>query len=736
MPGLFGTAPSMPPRLEQTGRPWPFRNVIPEIEAWLEAERDHLPLWLPVAIGGGITAWFLLPGAPSWAGFLSLCLAAACLCAMMPGGGRLPRVALRLALALALGCGIAWLRAEQVRAPILARPQVTRFTGLIEAIEPQPARGLTRLTLAPDVGSTLPPRVRLNIEQEFLPPGLAIGARVALRARLMPPAPPAVPGAYDFARVAWFRGLGATGRALDPPVLIDPGPREHGFWAWLGGLRNRLTAHILTATGGAEGAIAAAFVTGDQGAIPESDAEAMRRSGLAHLLSVSGLHITAVVGGAMLLALRLLALSPRLALRAPLLPVAAGVGALAGIAYTFIAGAEVPTVRSCVAALLVVAGIVIGREAMTLRLVAAGALVVMLFRPEAIAGPSFQLSFAAVTAIVALHEHPWMRARFGPADVGRRMRIARELGSLLLTGLAVELALMPIGIFHFHRAGLYGALANIVAIPLTTFIVMPLEALALALDGFGFGAPAWWLVGRSLALLLGIAHHVADLPGAVTALPSMPRGAFALIVGGGLWLALWRTRVRRLGLAPLALGLGWAIATPAPDLLITGDGRHVAVRTAGGELALLRPRAGDYVRGMFGETAGTLAEAGAIETLPGARCGADLCGFDIVRGGRRWRVLATRSSYLIDTRVMADACATADIVISDRRLPRTCRPRWLKADRALLAETGGLAIAFASGRVETVTESARGHAWSSFAPLPPRKPYRRLTQANNSHDNQ
>ncbi|TVV73121.1 ComEC/Rec2 family competence protein [Sphingomonas solaris] len=695
-------------------------RLVAGAERWLDAERDHLPLWLPVALGGGITAWFVLAGSAQWAGFILLMAALACACAMAPGGGRLPRTGVWLALLLALGCGIVWLRAEQVRAPRLARPQVARFEARVEAVEPQPARGMVRLRLAPDGAAGLPPRLRVNVDEDKMPAGLATGARVALRARLMPPAPAAVPGAYDFARVAWFQGLGATGRALDPVRIVDAGPRGHGFWEWLGGLRNRLSAHIRAAAPGPEGAIAAAFATGDQGAIPEDDAEAMRRSGLAHLLSVSGLHVTAVVGGVMLLALRLLALSPRLALRAPLLVIAAGAGALAGIAYTFIAGAEVPTVRSCVAALLVLGGIVIGREAMTLRLVATGALVVLLFRPESIAGPSFQLSFAAVTAIVALHEHPWTRGMFGPAEESRARRLARGLGSLLLTGLVVELALMPIAIFHFHRAGLYGAVANIVAIPLTTFVVMPLEALALVLDPIGLGAPAWWLTDRSLALLLAIAHHVADLPGAVTALPSMPHGAFALMALGGLWLALWRTRVRALGWLPIAIGLGWTLATPPPDLLVTGDGRHLAVRGNDGHLSLLRERAGDYVRDMLGETSGVIGEAGTIDALPGARCGADLCVFDVVRGGRRWRVLATRSPYLVDIAAMNLACAGADIVVSERRLPRTCRPRWLRIDRVLLAETGGLAIALAPGRIETVAATANGHPWSLFGPLPAR----------------
>ena len=203
---------------------------------------------------------------------------------------------------------------------------------------------------------------------------------------------------------------------------------------------------------------------------------AMRRSGLTHLLSVSGLHITAVVAAAMLLSLKLLALSERLALRFRLVLVSAGVAAAAGIGYTLLTGAQVPTVRSCVAALLVLRGIALGREAISLRLVAVGALVVLLIRPEALAGPSFQMSFAAVTAIVALHSTHWARRLFERREEGIIGAHRARCSAIIMTGLAVELALMPMALFHFHRAGLYGVVANIVAIPLTTFVIMPLRS--------------------------------------------------------------------------------------------------------------------------------------------------------------------------------------------------------------------------------------------------------------------
>ena len=682
------------------------------IERWLEAERDQLPLWLPVALGGGVTAWFVLPDPHGWAAALLACLAVGLGALALGRHGRLLRALGIGALAGALGLSLVWWRAERVAAPVLAGPTIASFTADVERVEPLAARGLARLTLLPRAGAddgrggavALPPRVRVNLQEEDAPAELAAGAVVKLRARLMPPPIAAVPGAYDYARQAWFDGIGGTGRGFAPVEVLRPGKGE-------GGLRASLSRHITARLPGSEGGIAAALATGDIGAIGQEDSDAMRRAGLAHLLSVSGLHITAVVAATMLVVLRLLALSPWLALRVRLPLVAAVAGAAAAIGYTALTGWQVPTIRSCVAALMVLAALAMGREAVTLRLVATGAVVVLLFRPEAVAGPSFQLSFAAITAIVALHEHPRVAAWFGPHEESRWRRWGRGLVSLLVTGLIVELALMPIAAWHFHRAGLYGALANIVAIPLTTFMVMPLEALALALDLAGLGAPVWWLAGHGLAGLLWLARAVAAAPGAVAALPVMPAGAFALMIAGGLWLALWRTRWRRFGLLPLAAGAFWALATPGPDLLVTGDARHLAVRMPDGRLALLRERAGDYTRSMLAESGGVDGELPLLEEQAQARCSRDLCLTEVTAGGRRWRVLATRSAYPVPAAELVAACRAADIVVSERWLPRGCAPRWLKLDRPVVAKTGGVAITLASGRVQTVRRPGDLHPW-------------------------
>ena len=697
------------------------------VERWLEAERDQLPLWLPVALGGGVTAWFVLPDPRSWMVALLLFLAAGAGALALGRHGRLLRALGIGALAAALGLALIWWRAESVAAPVLGKPTIATFTATVERAEPLAARGLVRLTLAPRPGASdgrsgtvaLPPRLRTNLEEADAPVGLTAGAVVRLRARLTPPPTAAVPGAYDYARQAWFDGIGATGRGFAPVAVLAAGRGE-------GGLRVALSRHITARLPGSEGGIAAALATGDVGAIGEADSDAMRRAGLAHLLSVSGLHITAAVAATMLVALKLLALSPWLALRVRLPMIAALAGAMAAIGYTALTGWQVPTIRSCVAALLVLAALAMGREAVTLRLVATGAVIVLLFRPEALAGPSFQLSFAAITAIVALHEQPRVAAWFGPHEEGRWRRWGRGLVSLLVTGLVVELALMPIAAWHFHRAGVYGALANIVAIPLTTFVVMPLEALALVLDLGGLGGPVWWLAGQALAGLLWLAHVVAAAPGAVAALPAMPMEAFALMAVGGLWIVLWRTRWRRLGVMPLAVGASWALATPGPDLLVTGDARHLAVRLSDGRLALLRERAGDYTRSMLAESGGVDGELPLLEEQAAARCSRDLCVAELEGGGRRWRVLATRSAYPVPAGELIAACRAADIVVSERWLPRGCVPRWLKLDRSAVARTGGVAITFAGGRVQTVQKVGDRHPWNMAVRLAsPREGWRK-----------
>ncbi|MCC6925589.1 MAG: ComEC/Rec2 family competence protein [Novosphingobium sp.] len=697
-------------------------SSVDQIEQFLANSRFERGPWLVVALAGGIALWFALANEWQWLAAMALCLGLALASlAGLAGEGRYPylrQAGILLPLAVAAGCGLVWTKSTLAGTEPIARPMVVQIDGKVLEREEQPAEHRVRLRLAtrePETARAIVVRVNLDLDNDL--PALGEGATVRLRARLVPPAPPMLPGGYDFARSAWFSGIAATGGVLGRPIVLAKGEREGALLR----LQRSLSQHVRMNLQGSPGALAAAFASGDRGAIAPEDEDAMRDAGLTHLLSISGLHVSAVIAATYFLALRLLALLPWLALRVRLPILAAGVGASAGIGYTLLTGAEVPTIRSCIGAVLVMLALVLGREPLSMRMVAVGAFVILLIWPEALMGPSFQMSFAAVIAIVALHGSERLRGWLAPHEEPWWARGLRGFGSLLLTGVVIELALMPIGLFHFHRSGLYGALANVVAIPLTTLASMPLIALALLFDAVGAGAPFWWLAGKSLELLLALAHWTAAMPGAVTMMPGMGRGTFALFVLGGLWLALWHGRVRLLGLAPVLVASVLVTQVREPDLLISGDGRHVGITgEAGEELLVLRESRSDYTRDNLLETAGMNGATRLLDDWPGARCNKGYCTLRLRRGGRDWQLLMARGSDYIDARALAAACDRVDVVIAARYLPRPCQPRWFKADRRMLDRTGGLTIDLAKAKVTSVAASQGEHGW--WRPPPP---YRR-----------
>lgn len=698
-------------------RQWRMRSLLSRtgdgVEAFLGKSGFDRGPWLTVALAAGIGSWFALEQRWQWLGAIGAAVMLA-LAGQALWRGVDRRAGLRLAvgalgIAFALGLSLIWIRSEMIGAEPLPHPQMMAMDARILAREEQPAQGRVRLELATrhaDDGRAI--KVRVNVPANRDVAGAQEGARVRLKARLMPPSPPLLPGAYDFARAAWFKGYAATGSLVGEIEVLEPASRGD---AWLARAQRRISAHVRGNLDGSAGSIAAAFASGDRGAISEADEVAMRDAGLTHLLSISGLHVSAVIAAAYFIAIRLLALWPWLTLRVRLPLLAAGIAAAAGIGYTLLTGAEVPTVRSCIGAVLVLVALAMGREPLSLRMVAVAAAVVLFLWPETLVGPSFQMSFAAVIAIIALHNAGPVRDFLAPREESSLRRMARRVIMLFITGIVIEAALTPIVLFHFHRAGLYGAIANVFAIPLVTFIAMPLIALALLLDLVGAGTPVWWLAGQSLDLMLWIAHLTAAQPGAVKLMPHMGTGTFLLFVGGCLWTALWRGRVRLWGMVPVTVGSILLALAVTPDLLITRDGRDLGIVDEDGRLFVLRDSEGGYAQENLLQLSGVEAEPLPIEQWPGARCNADFCVIPITKPDRRWFVLVSRSRERIDELALAAACEQSDIVVADRWLPRSCRPRWLKADRRFLDQNGGTSVFLNKERIDTVASGQGDHGW-------------------------
>ncbi|MEL7188518.1 MAG: ComEC/Rec2 family competence protein [Pseudomonadota bacterium] len=698
------------------------------IEAFLaNAGFDRAP-WIAVFFAAGIFAWFGLKTPWQWVSGIGvgLLIALAALAAWKHDDARehCMRAAIAIGIVFAAGILVIWARSEMVGAEPIERPIVERVQGYVLERQDQPADDRIRLTMAvrdPATGESRKIRVNVplaeveristNTASAASQSALAEGAILRMRVRLMPPASPMLPGAYDFARAAWFKGLAATGSLVGEIEVIEPVREAGGGAKW----QRSLAGHVRANVDGSAGTIAAAFASGDRGAIMQADEEAMRDAGLTHLLAISGLHVSAVIAAAYFVVLKLLALFPALALRVRLPVIAAASGALAGIGYTLLTGAQVPTVRACVAAMLVLGALALGRDALSLRMVAVAAIFVMLLWPESVIGPSFQMSFSAVLAIVALHSSSPIRAFLAPREESWLHRMGRNTLMLFITGLVIELALMPVVLFHFHRAGLYGAIANVVAIPLVTFIAMPLIAIALVLDIVGLGAPVWWLVERSLDGLLAIAHFTSAQPGAVKLMPQMSSLAIFLFVAGGLWLALWSGRARLLGFAPVAAASAMLLTTPIPDVLIGREGRHVGITVKSNDgsrrLLSLRDSRSSYSRDNLLELASVTSDPIPLSEWSGAQCSAEFCLISIERGGKDWVLLLARNRNLIEERALAAACDQADIVVADRFLPRSCRPKWLRADRRFLSAHGGLALNLEDETITSVASGQGSHGW-------------------------
>ncbi len=689
-----------------------FHRVGTLIEAELVRNYHQLPLFVPVGLGAGVIAWF--SGGPSalWPVIAIAAVLFAC-SQMMERDGLCRMVTIRAGALLLIGFALISWRAHGQADQTLEKPWFGRFYAQVERVEAKASLVKEYFYLNTQARQGLPEHVRLArpLDPSFIQ--VEAGDVIVVRARLMPPAPPAVPGAYDFSERAFFQGLGATGSVLGPIRVIKRGSDFGSSQS----LQRPLSQLVQSRISGDAGAIAATLASGDRGGISAAADEWMRSSGMAHLLSISGLHVTALVGTIYILIARSLALFPFIALRANIPLLAAGAGAAGALFYTWLTGAEVPTIRSCVAAMLILLALAMGREPLSMRMLAIGATIVIVLWPEAIMGPSFQLSFAAVAAIIALHDMPWMRAmRERAAQAGWAHRFANGLVSLFLTGLLVELTLSPIALYHFQQTGLYGALANLIAIPLTTFVIMPLVGLCLALDWTGLAGPLWSATEFTIDVLLYVAEAAATAPGAKVMAPTFPPISFGVFAFGLCSLYLLTTRIRWSGLAFIGAGLAMMASSSAPDILVDSSGHHLAVTDQAGRTYFLHAGKGEFVQDMMQEQMGQANAFAPIERYKGAQCNAHICliTVSVARDGQKLNMLVTRSNSYLDYPALIAACAAVDLAISDRPLPKDCKPKWLKADLFALRKSGGLAIYAADRDIVSVAETQRHLPWSVY----------------------
>ncbi len=645
-------------------------HLAAAFEREIDAGRGFL--WLPVAFGFGILVYFGLPAEPWMPALATL----AAVLAVTAWRARYRVVAFRVlvvAAMVAAGALAAKLRTDAAAAPVLAREATVTVSGWITERE-EAARGGVRVLLRvheiSGLAAAATPRfVRVTVRSKA--DGLAVGDAISMRARLQPPGGAVMPGGYDFARVAFYEGIGGVGFAYGAAQPADIGAASLAIRLStpLAHLRDTIRRRIEAALPGDPGHVAAALVMGDRGGISDATEENMRASGLAHMLAISGLHMVLVAGSAFWLLRALLALSPGLALTRPIKKWAAA-GALAVAAfYLGISGAGIATQRAFVMLAIMLVAVMLDRPAITLRNVALAALVILVLTPESLTTASFQMSFAATVALVAGYEAitAWRDRRMVLVDAGGGAWtwFTRSAGGLFLTSLIAGLATAPYAAFHFQRMAPLTLVANLAAMPLVGTVVMPMAFLSVVLMPFGLEALPLTAMGWGLDWVMLVAASTAAWSEGYGGIAAMPVLAIGLATAGFLWLALWRERWRFAGLAPVLLAVPIALATPRPDILIEEGGATVAVRGDDGRFAIVNGKGESFVVESWLRADADPRKADATDLTASVAC--DPLGCIAPFGSDSARVAVSNSIGSLE-----EDCRMAAIVIARFAVPKNC----------------------------------------------------------------
>lgn len=690
-------------------------NLRVALQAALNAESDYRSgfLWLPVAFGLGILTYFSAHDEPAlWA---APALATLLLALTWKTSG-IWRALFMALLFISLGFAAATLRTALVASPVLERAGLYEVKGFVEGVESFGRRH--RLVLRPVfmervTREAMPYRIRVGGPGGA---GIVPGQFVALRANLSPPAEAAMPGGYDFRREAYFRSLGAVGYMLGrarPEAAPGPAPLLLQANAVIDHWRNGLTERIARAIGDQAGALSAALITGKRGLITEETNDDLRASGLYHVVSISGLHMV-LAAGILFWSLRaLLAAFPAIALGHPIKKYAAFGGMLGASFYCVFSGSEVATERSLIMVLVMLGAILFDRPALAMRNLALSALIVLAREPEALLGPSFQMSFAAVASLIAANQiwRARKKARITqekPVRPGLLMKIALSFIGILATTLIASLATAPFSAFHFHRINPLGLIGNALAHPMIELVVMPSAVIGTVLVPFGLDWIIWRIMGYGVGGVLGVADWVARLDYAVLATPRAPSLFFGIIIAALLVLVGFRTRLRWLSLPLLALWLMGINAAPLPDILIDSTGKMVLIKEEGGRYRLLS-----------GGTANSFTLSQWLPALGDARPPPDASlreGVACDAGGCMARLADGRKvSLSLRAEALRADCQRADIIITPLAAQNACGDKNLQmVDKTRLERSGAMRIISAKAgdwQVETTFDPGSNRPW-------------------------
>lgn len=676
-----------PPRREMSARTLAIGDITARAVAE-ERDRGTGFVLVPVAMALGVIFYGALPFEPSLVLVVSV-LAGLLVLARLSRGLPALWFVITAVVATTAGAGLAGIETWRAGTAMLGSEIGTEVTGRVVRIEHQ-ATGRTRLTI--DVTSTARPELRhapdrVRLSARNVPPDLQLGTTIVGIARLMPPSGPVRPGGYDFAYNSYFDGIGAIGFFLrDPTVTASSGPigAREALALRLETVRLAIAARVRAVLDGPEAEIAATLIAGVRAGIPESINEDLRKTGLAHILSISGLHM-ALVAGTVLVAIRGgFALFPVFASRRPVKKYAAIFALIAATLYLGISGGAVAAQRSYIMLAVMLVAVLFDRAAITMRNLAISAIIVIVISPHEVVGPSFQMSFAATAALIGAYG--WWSERRRASETARTERGAigrlsagalKFMLGLAATSVVAGLATTLYGAYHFHRISPHALWVNLAAMPIVSAVVMPFAVLSALLMPFGLEAWPLRVMGAAIGAVTGIAAWFATRS-PIDAVGSLPVMAVALFTIGLVFMTAMSGRLRLLALPFLLVGTGLIASRDLPTVLVSEDGRLVAVAGPARTLYVNRDRPNGFTmqNWLHGMDSDRFAKPVDVETIgiamlrteitPGFACADNVC----IAHDRDGRLIA----HVPDAISAFALCTSAAlIVIDDATAGQVCR---------------------------------------------------------------
>jgi len=409
------------------------------------------------------------------------------------------------------------------------------------------------------------------------------GDKVEFSAILSAPSPPIIPDGYDFSRHAYFEQIGALGYAVSDIRIIEKSSDEIFNATFLKKIRFNLQQIILNNSGNSVGGIITALMIGEYASLDGKIIENLRISGLAHVLSVSGLHLSLIASIIFFSVRFLLNLNNFMALEFNVKKIAAFVAIIGSFIYLMLTGAYIAAIRAFIMTSIVLLAVILDRIQLGIRSIAIAAIIVLLIFPQYLVHPSFQMSFSAVLALISIYDI-LIKSGFKISSYNLFYRIIFYFISITTSSLIAGIAIAPFIAYHFNQFSQYSILANILVIPVVSFYIMPLVVLALIVYPLGLLEYVLPYLGYGIEYFIMVSNYVAELPSSYSMVAKMSDLSLGLIICGSLWLLLWQEKWRYFGLIPTIIGFILIFTKDQPDLIIEKDTMNLVLRDNEGNI--------------------------------------------------------------------------------------------------------------------------------------------------------